>query len=91
MVYKFLIVYLILVNVTGAVMIAADKRKARRNQWRIPERSLLFAAILGGSPGVWFAMRFFHHKTRHAKFTVGVPVIFFLQVVAGFLANQHLF
>ena len=58
-----------------------DKRKARKNLWRIPERVLLGAALLGGSMGVLAGMRLCRHKTKKAKFFVGVPCILLLQIL----------
>jgi len=61
----------------------ADKLKARKNRWRIPERSLMLTAALGGSLGVLAGMYTVRHKTRHSKFTIGVPVILAIQAVAA--------
>lgn len=49
--------------------------KARRGAWRIPESTLIGVAFLGGSFGAWAGMRYFHHKTRKKKFSVGIPLI----------------
>ena len=62
--------------------IGADKQKARRNAWRIPEKTLILSAVIGGSVGAILGMRFFHHKTRKAKFAIGVPVILLVQIGA---------
>ena len=59
----------------------ADKRKARKKKWRIPESTLMLVALIGGSIGCLSGMYLFRHKTRHPKFTVGVPLILALQVV----------
>ena len=56
-----------------------------RNQWRISEKALLGLAVLGGSIGALLGMKVFHHKTRKAKFFVGVPVILVTEVIVGFL------
>ena len=52
-----------------------DKHKAIKHEWRIPEGSLMGFAALGGALGALLGMKFYRHKTRHAKFTVGVPLI----------------
>ena len=57
-----------------------DKQKARRNKWRIPEKTLILSAVIGGSVGAILGMRFFHHKTRKARFAIGVPVILLVQI-----------
>lgn len=59
---------------------AADKRKAKRGAWRVPERTLLLLALLMGAPGALAGMRLFRHKTRHLKFTVLVPLFLALQI-----------
>lgn len=60
----------------------ADKIKARKNLWRIPERVLFLTAILGGSLGSLLGMYAFRHKTKHFSFILGMPLIFAVQVVA---------
>lgn len=74
-------VYLFIVNALGFVLMLADKRKARKKKWRIPESTLMLVALIGGSIGCLSGMYLFRHKTRHPKFTVGVPLILALQVV----------
>ena len=74
-------VYLLIVNALGFVLMLADKRKARKKKWRIPESTLMLVALIGGSVGCLSGMYLFRHKTRHPKFTVVVPLILALQVV----------
>ena len=76
-----MLVYLLLINALGFALMLADKRKAQKKQWRIPESTLITAALLGGSLGTITAMRLFRHKTRHPKFSLGLPVIFAIQVI----------
>ncbi len=76
-----LIIYLIIINFISFVLFALDKQKARTGAWRIEERNLLLSAILGGSLGGLLGMYIFHHKTRHLKFKVGLPLILFVQVI----------
>ncbi|MCD7753333.1 MAG: DUF1294 domain-containing protein [Clostridiales bacterium] len=73
--------YLGIINVAGFAVMGADKRRARRGSWRIPERTLFAVALAGGSLGVLLGMRLFHHKTRHWYFVVGVPLILAVQVI----------
>lgn len=58
-----------------------DKQKARKNQWRIPEATLFSVALAGGSLGVFLGMYSARHKTKHLKFTVGIPVILLLDIL----------
>jgi len=57
-----------------------DKFKAKNHAWRIPESTLFFIAIIGGSIGSILGMRVFHHKTLHKKFTIGMPLILIIQI-----------
>lgn len=72
--------YLALINLLAFAMYGIDKRRAIKNKWRIPEKTLLLAALFGGAMGALWAMILFHHKTRKAKFILTVPVLFFLQI-----------
>lgn len=76
---NFLLLYLILINLTGFSMMGIDKRRARKYMWRISEQNLFLAAILGGSVGTLVGMYTFRHKTRHWYFVVGMPLILILQ------------
>lgn len=65
----------VLLNVCGFVLMAWDKRRARNAGWRVPEKTLIGFALVGGSVGVYAGMRLFRHKTLHRKFSWGVPAI----------------
>lgn len=78
---KLLLLYLFLINALGLLLMLADKVKARKNLWRIPERTLMTVAVLGGSLGCLIGMYAFRHKTRHRKFVVGVPTLLVLQIL----------
>ena len=78
---KLLLVYLILINAAALLLMFADKQRARKKLWRIPEAVLLFCAVIGGSVGALLGMYLARHKTRHLKFSLGLPVILILQVL----------
>lgn len=78
---KYSFLYLVTINAAGFCLMLADKHRARKNLWRIPEKRLMLAAFLGGSIGVMLGMHLARHKTKHPKFAIGVPVIFALQLV----------
>ena len=80
---KILLVYLLTVNAAAFILMLVDKFKARRNLWRIPEATLMVSAAIGGSIGALLGMYTVRHKTQHPKFTIGIPVILALQVVAA--------
>lgn len=75
MFWDILVVYAAVVNLTVFCMFGIDKSRARRQQWRIPERRLLAMALLGGSLGALAGMRVFRHKTRHKLFSIGIPLL----------------
>ena len=78
--------YLLTVNLVAFLMYGLDKLKAKINQWRIPESTLLLLAVVGGSVGAWTGMQVWRHKTQHAKFKYGVPGIFIVQIfLLGYL------
>lgn len=74
--------YLAAVNVVAFALYGIDKYKAKTGAWRIPEKTLLGVAVLGGSVGAMAGMKYFHHKTKHWYFRYGLPVIFLLQAAA---------
>ena len=77
---KIVLIYLVAINVVTFVVYGIDKYKAVRSKWRIPENTLIGLAVIGGSIGAWMGMKFWHHKTLHAKFRFGIPIILIAQV-----------
>ncbi len=77
---KYFLLYLLLINAAAFVLMLVDKVKAKKNRWRIPERTLMLSAALGGSVGALLGMYTFRHKTKHIKFTLGVPAILAVQI-----------
>ena len=77
---KYFLIYLLLINAAGFVIMFVDKWKARKNRWRIPEATLMTVAALGGSIGSLLGMYTFRHKTLHLKFVIGIPAILVLQI-----------
>lgn len=75
-------IYLIVINAAACLLMCLDKHFARTKKRRIPEAQLMGAALLGGSLGAIAGMYLFRHKTRHLKFTIGLPVILAAQVFA---------
>ena len=77
---KYFLLYLLLINAAAFLLMLVDKLKAKKNRWRIPERTLFGSALLGGSVGAILGMYTFRHKTRHLSFTLGMPAILIAQV-----------
>ena len=81
--------YLIILNMIGMGVMWADKRKAKKGAWRIPEKTLFLVSILGGSIGTWAGMYLFRHKTKHWYFVVGMPLILVLQIAVAVFIHLH--
>lgn len=75
-----LMYYLLGINAITFALYGIDKLKSKKGWWRIPEKTLLMLAIIGGSIGALCGMRLFHHKTKHKKFYLGVPILLTIQV-----------
>ena len=80
---RLLIIYLLIINALGFLLMLIDKYKARKNLWRIPEKTLLGVALMGGSIGSYAGMQIFRHKTKHPQFYIGIPVIMAVQLIAA--------
>ena len=78
---NILVYYFILISIIAFITIYIDKQKAIKHQWRIKEATLFLISIIGGSLGTLLGMYTFHHKTKHRKFTLGIPVILILQLL----------
>lgn len=78
---NYFYLYLLVINAAALLLMLIDKQKAIHDRWRIPEKTLLISAILGGSIGSLLGMYWFRHKTKHLKFTLGVPLILVAQIL----------
>lgn len=81
--FKFILIYLLAVNIISFTMFYVDKVKARKEKWRIKEGTLHLLSFIGGSFGSIAAMNLFHHKTKKPKFVfiTAVALIFNLFVL----------
>ena len=79
-----IILYYIAINAAAFIMYGADKFFAKKDMWRIPEKTLILAAAIGGAFGAYAGMQIFRHKTKHAKFNISIPVL--MAVHLGMLA-----
>jgi len=79
---KYVFFYLVAVNIIAMAVTLADKKASRRHRWRVQERLLFFIAIMGGSPLMYITMLSVHHKTRHKRFMIGLPIMIVLQIAA---------
>ena len=77
---NYIVAYIAVISMLAIVLTVRDKRAAQQHKWRVRESTLLLAAALGGSLAMLLTMRVIRHKTKHAKFMVGIPVIIALQI-----------
>ena len=82
--HRILLLYLAVVNILTIIVFGVDKMNAKSNRQRVRIVTLLGLAFIGGSVGALIGMYGFHHKTKKAYFTVGVPLILLMQVVVLF-------
>lgn len=87
----YVLLYLIIINALGFLIMLIDKQKAKKKKWRIPEARLMLTAALGGSVGTLLGMYTFRHKTKHIKFALGVPAILIGQIlfILGMVQLMH--
>lgn len=67
---KYVIIYFVLINIISFFLFFIDKQKAKREKWRIKEKTLHISSFLGGTLGSIAAMILFHHKTKKPAFVV---------------------
>ena len=78
---KNVVLYLVVINILGFLVMWIDKVKAKRGMWRIPENTLFLFAFLGGGIGTIAGMYTFRHKTKKLKFVIGMPAIVILEIL----------
>lgn len=87
---ELILIYLLIINAVAFLLMLVDKLKAKKHLWRIPEATLIASALMGGSVGALLGMYTVRHKTKHKKFTVGIPLILAAQIaLAIFSALSH--
>ena len=74
-------IYYMSMNLISFIVTCIDKRKAVKNKWRVRERTLFILAFAGGALGIYVAMHLIHHKTRHFAFSVGMPIMIFVNII----------
>ncbi len=87
---KYLLIYLLAMNIIGFAIMGIDKSKAKKNKWRISEKTIFVIALLGGSIGVKMGMQQYRHKTQHKKFVYGIPSIIIIQLIVALFAAYFL-
>lgn len=74
-----------MINIVTLVTFWIDKNLAQNNKFRIQESSLVLLSALGGAAGGLAAMYLFRHKTKHAKFFLGLPALLLIHIIIAFL------
>ena len=80
---KNIIIYLIIINIIGFLIMLIDKKKAEKGAWRIKEKTIFIVTALGGGVGTIAGMYTFRHKTKKLAFVIGLPVILILEIILG--------
>ena len=77
-------IYFVAISIITAGVTWYDKMAAKTGRWRIPEKTLLLLAVLGGAAAELAVMLTIRHKTKHKKFMIGLPLILILHAAAAF-------
>ena len=89
MILKIICAWLLLWSLVAFIAMGADKRKAQKCKWRVPEATLFLFALLGGGLGATLGMHLFRHQTKHWYFRWGLPLILLVQVALVAWAVWH--
>ncbi|MFB5269760.1 DUF1294 domain-containing protein [Paenibacillus enshidis] len=76
-----LLIWLFVINCIAYIVMSDDKNRARRKRDRIPEKTLFLLALIGGALGILVGMYRKRHKTKHASFKYGIPLLLFLNAL----------
>ena len=87
----FLLLYIIVINIIAFLVMWYDKKMALDSKWRIPEKELFMLAFLFGSIGIYLGMYRFRHKTKHKTFTIGIPIIFVINIILAIGIIKYVF
>ena len=78
-------IYLGVISLIAIIITCYDKIAAKHFPGhRTLEATLLAISAIGGSVAMYLTMQIIRHKTQHKKFMIGIPVIFFIQLLLGF-------
>jgi len=78
---KYIMFYLLIMNLISFALFFADKQKSKRDKWRIKESTLHLVSFMGGTLGSIAAMILFHHKTKKPKFVIITIIALIFNVV----------
>ncbi|MFK9091227.1 DUF1294 domain-containing protein [Bacillus salipaludis] len=70
-----------IMNIVGFLIMGEDKKRAKKHEYRIRERTLWLVALFGGAIGTTAGMQLYRHKTKHLSFKIGFPVLAVVELV----------
>lgn len=76
-----ILIYLIIINIIGFLIMYIDKKKAKNGSWRIPENTIFVVTAIGGGIGTIAGMYKFRHKTKKKIFTIGLPFLLIMDIL----------
>ena len=79
---KFIIIYVLSINLITFLAMFIDKKKAKWGKRRIKEATLFTLVLLGGGIGGIAGMYLFRHKTKKTRFVFGFPAILIIEIIA---------
>ncbi|MDD6275781.1 MAG: DUF1294 domain-containing protein [Clostridia bacterium] len=80
--YQYILfAYFVIITLVGIILTVYDKSAAIHHRRRIPERTLMALGFFGSSAVIYITMRLIHHKTKHKKFMIGLPIFFILHII----------
>ncbi len=85
-----LIGYIIIINIISFFIMLYDKRQAIFHNFRISEKTIFIISLLLGGIGTYVGMYVFRHKTKHLKFTIGIPIVIILNIISVFYIFNYL-
>ncbi len=88
---KVVLGFWLIMSLITFIAFAMDKGRAIRNEWRIPEKTLILLSLIGGALGGFLGMQIYRHKTKHMKFKILVPLFLIIHIVLIVLILMKLF
>ena len=88
---KYLVIYLVIINIVGAAVTGYDKSAAVLHRRRVPESTLMLLSAVGAAPAMYLTMLIISHKTRKPKFMFGIPAVFIIELAAVLLLLHYVF
>lgn len=85
---EYLMIAAAFMSVIAFILMGVDKFLAKKEMWRISEKTLMLSALLMGAVGAYIGMYTFRHKTKHKKFTIGVPLLIILNIAVIIFAQK---